>query len=80
MVAAIQQVSRDAIGRASLVEEIAVALPRRILLTLAFAVGALFVGTNDNDGDGRVLQAEFRDGAREQALDTAEGSATRADD
>ncbi len=80
MVAAIQQVSRAAIGRASLVEEIAITMSRRILLTLAFAVGALFVGTNNNDGDGRVLQAEFRYGAREQALDTTEGSATCTDD
>jgi hypothetical protein len=52
-------VSWDTIGSSSLIEEITVAVSCCILLPLAFTVGTLLVGANDNDGDRRVLQAEF---------------------
>ena len=55
-------------------------MSRCILLTLAFTVGTLLVGANDNDGNGRILQAEFRDGAWEQALDATKGAAACTDD
>ena len=66
-------------GGTAALQNIHVGLAGGIGLALAFFLFALGARPDDDDGDGRILQTVFRDGAGKEALNSAEGAAAGAD-